>query len=461
MWFQKKRDIEHLDPITECIMLFKSMMKNSKMLLAVAFSTCLTIATQADWKQWRGPTGQGHTQGNIPTEWSETNNITWRTPVAGKGWSSPVIEGNQIWFTAAHEIEASEEERNERLKSNTGGQPVVVLSSARLHAVCIDKDSGKLLHDFQILEKKNPQWAHKLNSYASPTPVIEDGKLYCHFGSYGTACVDTKTAKILWRNQDLYVHHENGPGSTPIVWDDKLIFHMDGSDQQYIVALDKKNGGVVWRTDRSGEMNSNPQLKKSYGTPLILETNGRPILYSPAADWLYIYDPNTGKELTKLNYGMLGFSIVPRPVSGHGIIYVITSFMRPQLLAIDYLNKEQPTIKWKWNRGVSNQPSAILVGDEIYFISDSAGMVTCLDAHSGKEHWRERIGGNYSASPLHSNGRIYFHSREGKTTVIQAGKIFKIIAENQLEGQHMASAAVDDGALILRTDNALYRIEDL
>ena len=424
------------------------------------FTILFSFTAHADWKQWRGPTAQGHTHGNIPTEWSESDHISWKTPIPGKGWSSPVIEGNHIWVTAAHEIEASEEERKERLKSNTGGQPVVVLSSVLLHAVCLDKNSGKLLHDIEILKKKDPQWAHKLNSYASPTPVIENGRLYCHFGSYGTACVDTKTAKVLWRNQELYVHHENGPGSTPIIWDDKLIFHMDGSDQQYIIALDKKNGGIAWKTDRTGEMNSNPQLKKSYGTPLLLNTNGRTILYSPAADWLYTYDPNTGKELSKLNYGMLGFSIVPRPVAGHGMIYVITSFMRPQLLAIDYLNSEKPSIKWKWNRGVSNQPSAILVGDEIYFISDSAGMVTCLDAHTGKEHWRERIGGNYSASPLHSKGRIYFHSREGKTTVLQAGKEFKILAENQLEGQLMASAAVDDDALILRTDKAIYRIEE-
>ncbi len=432
----------------------------TRTLLHILCSVFYCSASHADWTQWRGPTGQGHTTGDIPTEWSETKNIAWKTELPGKGWSSPVIEGKHIWVTTAHEIEASEEEKKERLKSNTGGQPVVVLSSVKLHALCIDKNTGKLLHDIQILEKNDPQWAHKLNSYASPTPIIEEGKLYCHFGSYGTACLDTQSGKVVWRNQDLYVHHENGPGSTPVIWDDKLIFHMDGSDQQYIIALNKKDGGIAWQTHRTGEMQSNPQLKKSYGTPLILETNGRPLLYSPAADWLYTYDPNTGNEISKLNYGMLGFSIVPRPVAGHGLLYIITSFMRPQLLAIDYLTSDQPSIKWKWNRGVSNQPSAILVGDEIYFVSDSAGMVTCLNAHNGKEHWRERIGGNYSASPLYSNGRIYFHSREGKTTVLKAGKEFKVLAENHLDGQLMASAAVDGDALILRSDQAIYRIEE-
>jgi outer membrane protein assembly factor BamB len=419
-----------------------------------------TFAAQADWKQWRGPTGQGHTQSMIPTEWSETHNITWRTPLPGKGWSSPVIEGEQIWVTTAHEEPASEAERNKRLEVNTGGQPVEVLSMVRLHAICIEKQSGRLLHDIEILRKKEPQWTHKLNSYASPTPVIENGRLYCHFGAYGTACVDTRTPRVLWRNQELYVNHENGPGSTPVLWKDKLIFHMDGSDTQYIIALDKMTGKVAWRTDRSGEMHSNPQLKKAYGTPLILPTQGTPVLYSPAADWLYTYDPDSGRELSRLHYGMLGFSIVPRPVAGHGMLYIITSFTRSQLLAIQYQGTDEPAIAWKWNRGVSNQPSPILVGNEIYFISDAGGMVTCLHAHTGEEHWRERIGGNYSASPLHSRGRIYFHSREGKTTVIQAGKTFKKLASNPLDGGLMASAAVDGNALILRSDKALYRIEN-
>lgn len=432
----------------------------SKFHTIVLLLSIFTLTAQADWKQWRGPTGQGHTTANPPTTWSESENVKWRASVPGKGWSSPVIEGDQIWVTTAHERQATAAERAERLKSNTGGQPVVVLSLVRLHAVCFDKNTGKLLHDIEVLTKKDPQWAHKLNSYASPTPVIENGRLYCHFGAYGTACVDTRTARVIWRNQDLVVHHENGPGSTPVLWKDKLIFHMDGSDEQYIAALDAATGKLAWRTDRSGEMNANPQLKKSYGTPLILETNGKATLYSPAADWLYGYDPDTGKELWKLNYGMLGFSIVPRPVAGHGMLYMSTSFMRPQLLAVRIDKPGKPEIAWNYDKGVSNQPSPILVGDELYFVSDSGGLVTCLDAHTGKVHFRERIGGNYSASPLHANGKIYFHSREGETSVLQAGKKFTVLAANKLDGGLMASAAVDGNALILRTDEALYRIEE-
>jgi len=207
-------------------------------------------------------------------------------------------------------------------------------------------------------------------------------------------------------------------------------------------------------------MNENPQLKKAYGTPIVLNVDGNPVVFSPAADWLYGYDPKNGKELWKLNYGALGFSIVPKPVAGHGMVYLSTSFMKPQLLAVKYEGVSKPEIAWSFKRNVSQQPSPILVGDEIYFVSDRAGMVTCVDALTGKEHWRERIAGTYSSSPTHANGRIYFHSRTGDTTVLQAGKEFKKLAKNSLDGELMATAAVDGNALILRTDKALYRIEE-
>ncbi len=426
----------------------------------ILLSLGLASNTQADWKQWRGPTGQGHSNAKLPTEWSETKNVMWRTPVPGKGWSSPVIEGNQIWMTTAFETPATKEEAAERLKSNTGGVPVNVLSSVSLHALCVDKHHGKLLHNLKVITKKEPQWVHKLNSYASPSPIIESGRVYCHFGSYGTACIDAKTSKVAWLNEKIWVNHENGPGSTPVLWKDLLIFHMDGSDQQFVVALDKKTGLEKWRTPRSGKMHANPQLKKSYGTPLIQEINGKPTLLSPGSNWLYAYDPVNGKELWKTEYGGLGFSLVPKPVTGHGMIFMSTGFTKAKILAVRYEKTAKPDIAWSYARSVSTQPSPLLVGDDLYFITESGGLITCLNAHTGEPHWVERIGGNYSASPTFSNGKIYFHSREGVTTILQAGKTFKVLAKNTLKGQHMASAAVDGNALILRTDKALYRIRD-
>ncbi|HEX5102890.1 MAG TPA: PQQ-binding-like beta-propeller repeat protein, partial [Pirellulaceae bacterium] len=295
------------------------------------------IAAEAEWPQFRGPGGQGHAVAErLPTTWSETENVAWKCPLPGKGWSSPVIAGNQIWMTTAVESPISDEEKARRLKETTNTQPLVVSGSLSLRALCVDRTSGKLLHDVELLVEPRPQPTHAMNSFASPTPVIEDGKLYCHFGAYGTACLDTATQKVVWSNRETVINHENGPGSSPILAGDVLIFHCDGSDQQYVAALDKQTGKLAWRTDRSGEMNAEPQLKKSYGTPLVVEIGGQPQVVSPGADWLYAYEPQSGRELWKVPYEKLGFSIAPRPVAGHGMIFMSTAFMQPEILAVKY-----------------------------------------------------------------------------------------------------------------------------
>ncbi len=434
---------------------------NTRKLIAVAAASLAAISsTQADWPQWRGPGGQGVADSsNVPTEWSETKNVAWRTNLPGRGWSSPLVIGNQVWVTAAHETLASEEETKERLKANTGGQPLVVLSEVRINAICIDKESGKIVKNIEVLRKKDPQWVHKTNSYASPTPIIEGGKMYFQNGSYGTACLEIKSGKVLWRNQDLWVMHENGPGGSPTIWNDLLIFHMDGSDNQFIAAINKNTGKVVWKAIRSGKMHDNPQLKKAYGTPVIAKIRGRDVVVSPAANWVYGYDPATGEELWKVEYGSLGFSIVPKPVIGKGMIYIGTSYMRPQLLGID-VTKAKPEIAWACKRSVPAISSPLLVGNELYFVSDSGGMVTCLDAKTGKEQWRERIGGNHGASPTLVGGRLLFHSKEGETVALKPGREFQVLTRNKLDGQHHASAAVSDDALYLRTEKAIYKISE-
>ena len=329
------------------------------MVLRIAFALAASslagsIRIQADWPQWRGPGGQGHAAkaAQLPAEWSEAKNVTWRTKLPGRGWSSPVITGNQIWVTAAHEIPASEEDKKERLKEDTSNEPLVVLSDVRIHAIGIEKSSGKIFNDIPLLRKRNPQWVHKTNSYASPTPIIKDGRLYSQNGSYGTACLDIRSGEVLWTNQDLMVNHEMGPGGSPILWNDLLIFHMDGSDRQFIAALEKKTGKLAWKTRRTGDMNENPQFKKAYGTPVVTRVSGREVLISPAADWLYGYDPANGEELWKVKYGSLGFSIVPKPVIGDGMVYIGTSFIRPQLLAFD-ITQARPEIAWACKRSAT------------------------------------------------------------------------------------------------------------
>jgi len=416
------------------------------------------VTPAAEWPQWRGPDGQGHaTAKNLPTEWSETKNVKWKAPIPGHGWSSPVISGNQIWLTTATDVAATPAEKKERLKENTGGQPLIVSSSVTMHAICIDRTTGKVLHDIEILKVKNPQWIHHLNSYASPSPILEDGRLYCAFGTYGTVCLDTKSAKVVWTNDELNIMHENGPGSTPVLSGDHLIMHCDGSDAQYVAALDKNTGKLAWKTARSGKMHGNPQLKKSYATPLVVKIGGRSQVISPGADWLYSYDPASGKELWKVPYGKLGFSIVPRPVVGHGMIFMCTSYMQSELLAIRY-DTDKPAIAWRFKKQVPNRPSPVLVGDEIYMVSDK-GVANCLNAKTGESHWTKRLGGGYSSSPLYADGKLFFLDQDGKTTVIKPGTKYEQLAVNQLADRIMASPAAVGSALYLRTEKSLYRIE--
>jgi outer membrane protein assembly factor BamB len=414
----------------------------------------------AEWPQFRGPDGQGHsTAKNLPIEFGEGKNIAWRTELPGKGWSSPVIDGEQIWMTYAVDEPLSEEAKKEKLKKNTGNQPLQVVGTVRMHAICVNRTSGKIEHDVELLVEKDPQWTHALNSFASPTPVIEEGKLYCHFGAHGTACLNTKTREILWRNTETKIMHENGPGSSPVLFDDKLIFHCDGSDVQYIVALDARTGKIAWKKDRSGETNANPQLKKAYGTPIIAKIGGQNMVISPAADWLYAYDPANGEEIWKSPYGVLGFSIVPRPVSGHGMVYMSTSFMQSELLAFKVEGASaNPEIVWRTKKSVPKMSSPLLVGDELYMFNDN-GVVTCLDAKTGEALYSERLGGNIASSPLYADGRIYLGNQEGAVYVLEPGRKFKLLATNKLDGSIMASPAAVGEALFVRTEKSLYRIE--
>lgn len=429
--------------------------------------TCLWAAAAAaappvEWPQWRGPDGQGHAAAakNLPIKFGDSQNVAWKTPLPGRGWSSPVIGGNEIWLTTALETPLSEAEKKQRLAENPGNDPLNVSGPISLRAVCVARDSGKLVANVELLTEPRPDPIHNLNSFASPSPILEDGKLYCYFGTYGLACLDTTTRKIEWTNREHRLKHENGPGSTPALWHDLLIFHCDGSDVQYITAVDKRTGKTVWKTARSGELNANPQLKKAYGTPLILPIGGRELLVSPGADWLYGYDPTNGTEQWRASYGVLGFSIVPRPVVGHGLLFMSTSFMQAEILAWRLGDgRSAPQIAWRFKKQAPQMPSPLLVDDLLYIVNDR-GVATCLDAQTGEAVWSERLGGNFCSSPLLADGRIYVGNREGHVFVLKPGRKLELLADNQLEGAVMASPAAVDSALFIRTDAALYRLEN-
>jgi outer membrane protein assembly factor BamB len=429
-------------------------------LVAAAIALPLAAA-EPDWPQWRGPAGQGHAPAahDLPVTWSETENVAWKTPLAGRGWSSPVIGGGRIWVTTAVELAASAEAKARALAGNRMAGQLEVSGAVTIRAVCLDEASGKILHDVELFTISDPQPIHKLNSFASPSPVLAGERLYCHCGDFGAACLDAATGEVLWRNRELRLNHENGPGSTPVLWQNKLIVHLDGSDVQSIAAYDTATGKLAWQTPRSGPLRDDPQLKKAYGTPLIVPLEGRDVVLSPAADWLYAYDPATGRELWKMGYGVLGFSIVPRPVTADGLVFLSTSFLQPELLAVKLAGAATaPEIVWREKKGAPTMSSALVVDGLVFMVSDK-GVATCLDAGTGERLWSERLGGNFSSSPLYADGRIYVGNRDGDTFVIEPSREFTLLATNQLDGGIFATPAAVGRAIFLRTEDALYRLE--
>ncbi|MCB1208193.1 MAG: PQQ-binding-like beta-propeller repeat protein [Verrucomicrobiales bacterium] len=431
-------------------------MKVNTLLLSIAV---VTAVQAADWPEWRGAGGQGvaRDSGSLPTTWSATSGVNWMATLPGRGHSTPVIEGERIWLTTAIETKATAEEAERRLKDNTGDQPLTLLAKVSLRAVCVDRASGKVLHDIELIDQPEPQWAHQLNSYASPSPIVENGFLYCHFGTFGTVCLDTATLAIKWKNTELHVMHENGPGSTPVLWQDRLIVHFDGSDAQFIAAFDKATGKVLWKTPRSGEMDPRPQQRKAYGTPLMVDIEGAPTVVSPAANWVYGYDPATGAERWKIPYGELGFSMSVRPVADDQRIYFSTSFGKSQVIALDYAGKKVPEIAWRSNKNAPKMSSPLIVDGLLYYVDDG-GIVTCVDSATGEGIYKERLGGKFSSSPIHADGKLYFCSREGVVTVLPAGKEFKVLAQNDMGSPLMASPVAVDGLLYLRAESVLFCI---
>jgi len=430
-------------------------------------SVCLLTAIEKDsWKQWRGEKGDGHApNGKYPTEWSENKNIHWKTVLPGRGHSSPVYQDDHAWITTAVETPASKEERESRIKESKfpGAAGLHYLSKVDLFALQIDLLSGEILRQIKVFTINQPQAIHRLNSYASPSPILEDNLLFVHFGAFGTACIDTETSLVIWRNQEarLWIHHENGPGSTPVCFGDLLIFHLDGTDQQSVVALKKKSGEVAWQTKRSGELRENPQTQKAYATPIITSTLDGPILISTGADWVYGYEPSSGKELWKINYGILGFSNVAKPVLFEDLFIISTGFMKGELHAYRLFGHQTPSLVWKLIKGAPKKPSPIIVKDRLYVVNDG-GVLSSVKVRTGEEVWRSRLEGEYSASPTLAGGLIYFSNQSGLTTVIRPGDSLEVISENQLrEGGHMASFAPYKEGFLIRTDDALYRISTL
>ena len=429
------------------------------LLSALLVAQSLTLFAESTWPEFRGPGGQGiSTEKNLPLTWSETENIRWKTPIQGTGWSSPVVADGKIWLTTATVVEATEEERAAKVAGAQLADQMTAARTVTLWANEIDLASGSVLLEIKLLDVEEPLPIHSLNSYASPTPILQDGRLYCHFGDYGTICLDLKTGKQLWQ-QRLTLDHRVGPGSSPALWKDLLIIPCDGADVQYIVALDKNTGQTVWRVDRPPIRETNGEFRKSYSTPLVIEVNGEEQVVIPGSQWCIAYEPRTGKEIWRVDHGR-GFSLVPRPVFDGNLLYFCTGYMSDRLLAIRPDGKGDVTethIAWEKSKQIPMMPSPLVTGNRLYTMSDG-GIACCFDAGTGEEKWRARIDGRYSSSPICADGRIYIANHAGLTTVFPASDEFEKLAENRLDGQLMASPVPVDGSLLLRTGTHLYRV---
>jgi outer membrane protein assembly factor BamB len=325
-----------------------------------------------------------------------------------------------------------------------------------LRVLRVDATNGDILWDREVFALKGRYPKHDKNSHASPTPIIEDGRIYGHFGHMGTACLNTD-GKVLWRQSNLKYDPLHGNSGSPILVGDKLIFNCDGAEDPFVAALNKTTGDVVWKAHRP---TTKSKHKVSYSTPLLIDENGRKAIVSPGSGVVCAYDPDNGDEFWRVYYGV-GESIIPRPVYGHGIVFIGTGFFDEQVFAISSGGNGDVTathLVWNTKKGTPMIPSMLLIGKELYFVSDK-GLATCVDAVSGKQYWQEKNSGKFSASPVFADGRIYMTSEKGKTYVIKAGTKFEILAENDLQDKILASPALSGSVLFMRSESHLYRIE--
>ena len=388
-----------------------------------------------DWPQFRGPDSDGHARGKpTPLEWSPTRHVKWKIEVPGLGWSSPSVVGDHLFLTTAVELEGK----------------------LSLRCLALDVSTGQTLWEKEIFTLDQVPRIHKKNSHASPTPLVDQGKVYVHFGTFGMACLSAKDGSIQWKNQELNYPPQHGSGASPVLYDNRLMVTCDGAKRPFVVAIDALTGKIAWKTYRSADA----KIKFSFATPIVAKVGGQPQLMAPGSDQFAAYDVTTGKEIWQVRAP--GWSVVPQPVIGHGMIFYNHDYDHPELMGVRLGGRGDVTqshVAWKIKKGAPSTPSPLLVGDELYFVSDR-GIASCVDAKTGKRHWMERLRGNYSASPLFANGRILFLNETGLASWVKTGTTFEVLGTNQLPGRTLATPAISNGAMYIRTDSSLYRISN-
>jgi outer membrane protein assembly factor BamB len=367
----------------------------------------------------------------LPVEFGEAKHLAWKIAIHDKGWSSPVVHGEQVWLTTAKE------------------------DGTELYAVAVGLNTGAFQHDIKLFTPKNTPDLRKYNSFASPTPCLEDGKGYFHYGTYGTACLELKTGKVLWQRTDINVDHWRGPASSPVLHGDQLYLTFDGHDAQFFVALNKLTGETVWQRDRAIQYKtSDGDFKKAFSTPHVIEVDGKAQVISSAAEATIAYDPADGKELWTVYHG--GMNEACRPVYAEGLV-LLTAGHTKTLLAVrpgqGVLGKE--SIAWEYKKDAPTRPSPVVHDGHVYCSSDE-GIAVCLKLKTGELVWKESLGGPCSASPILAEGNLYYCCENGKIEVIKASPEFQRVATNTLDDGGKASPAAVADLLIHRSYTHLY-----
>ena len=428
---------------------------NGKMLIKLVAFGLAAMATAVDaadpWPTFRGPSGNGiaDTAASAPTTWSAKKNVAWRTPLPGTGWSSPVIGGGRIYLTAAISVDGESGSAEGGEKSDAGDFDLCLL--------VLDERSGELIDQHAVMRQSHQRTPkiHSKNSHASPTPILNGDRVYLHFGYQGTACV-TRNGDPIWTNRELFFKPTHGNGGSPVLVEGKLVFTCDGDKQPRVVALDAATGEIVWEQQRP------VRAKKTFSfcTPTVINVAGRKQIVAPGSDCVLGLDPATGDVIWDVRYD--GYSVVPKPVFHGGLVVLSTGFDSSKMFAIRPNGRGVVTdshVEWRQNKFVPKTPSMIAHQGRIYSVSDN-GIATCIDSATGELIYRERLGGNFSASPVLVGDNLYFTNERGVTTVAKTGDRFRKLAENDLGERTLASFAVSDQALVVRTDKALYRISE-
>jgi outer membrane protein assembly factor BamB len=406
----------------------------------------IALAQTTNWTHFRG----SHLDAisldqHTPTVWSESTHVAWKTEIKGRGWSSPVVYDEQIWLTTA------------------------TLDGKEMFGLGVDWQSGKIIFDIPLFKAEKGMHKHSVNSYATPTPCIEEGSVYMHFGSAGTACVSTQDGRIVWSRQDLVCDHVQGPGSSPILYKQFLILHYEGSDRQFIVALDKKTGNTVWETERPKELYERllPIGKKAYTTPIVIRVGERDLLISNGSAVCIAYDVMTGKEVWRVVQGE--DSTIPMPLTENGMVYFYTSFVTPalgekyaELLAVDPTGSGDVThshVRWRAKTPILQLLTPLIKEGVIYTV-DTKNVLLALDALSGMVLYSKKLTDKFNSSPVYAGGRVYLTSVKGETLILKAGKSLDIVAENRLSGEVFATPALVRNSIVFRNASSLYRISD-